>query len=58
MRSLGQAAITLDMAPPLLLVEMISPRADNHRRDYIDTRNQLKGAAFQRIGLSIPNELK
>ncbi|MBF2037180.1 MAG: Uma2 family endonuclease [Leptolyngbyaceae cyanobacterium T60_A2020_046] len=43
MRSLGQAAITLDIAPPLLVVEMVSPGADNHRRDYIDTRNQYEG---------------
>ena len=40
MRTLGQAAITLDMAPPLLVVEVVSPGAENHRRDYIDKRNQ------------------
>ena len=40
MKALGQAAITLEMAPPRLVVEVVSPGADNHRRDYIDKRNQ------------------
>jgi Uma2 family endonuclease len=40
MRALGQAAITLDMAPPLLVVEVVSPGAENHRRDYFEKRNQ------------------
>ncbi len=40
MRALGQAAITLDMAPPLLVVEVVSPGPDNHRRDYREKRNQ------------------
>ncbi len=40
MNALGQAAITLDMAPPLLVVEVVSPGAENHRRDYVEKRNQ------------------
>lgn len=40
MRALGYAAITLEMAPPMLVVEVVSSGADNHRRDYIDKRNQ------------------
>jgi Uma2 family endonuclease len=40
MRELGQAAITLDMAPPLLVVEVVSPGSENHRRDYFEKRNQ------------------
>lgn len=40
MRDLGQAAITLEMAPPLLVVEVVSPGAENHRRDYFEKRNQ------------------
>jgi Uma2 family endonuclease len=40
MSDLGQAAITLDMAPPLLVVEVVSPGPENHRRDYLEKRNQ------------------
>lgn len=40
MRELGQAAITPEMAPPLLVVEVVSPGAENRRRDYIEKRNQ------------------
>lgn len=36
----GQSAICLDMHPPMLVVEVVSPGVDNHRRDYIDKRNQ------------------
>jgi Uma2 family endonuclease len=28
------------MAPPLLVVEVVSPGAENARRDYLDKRNQ------------------
>ncbi|MEM6716395.1 MAG: Uma2 family endonuclease [Cyanobacteria bacterium P01_D01_bin.6] len=40
MQSLGYAAITLDMLPPLLVVEVVSPGSENHRRDYFEKRNQ------------------
>lgn len=40
MRQLGQAAIKLDMEPPLLVVEVVSPGAENSRRDYVEKRNQ------------------
>lgn len=40
MKALGKAAITLDMAPPLLVVEVVSPGAVNYRRDYFEKRNQ------------------
>ena len=40
MRSLGQAAIKLDMEPPLLVVEVVSPGTENNRRDYVEKRNQ------------------
>ena len=40
MRSLRQTAITLEMAPPLLVVEVVSPGPENRRRDYREKRNQ------------------
>ena len=40
LKASGQSAIRLDMAPPMLVVEVVSPGADNHRRDYIEKRNQ------------------
>lgn len=40
LQALGQSAITLEMAPPLLVVEVVSPGAENHRRDYLEKRNQ------------------
>lgn len=40
MRATGKAAIALDMAPPLLVVEVVSPGPENHRRDYLDKRSQ------------------
>ncbi len=40
LKASGQSAIRLDMQPPMLVVEVVSPGADNRRRDYIDKRNQ------------------
>jgi Uma2 family endonuclease len=40
MKALGQAAITLEMVPPMLVVEVVSPGPENHRRDYFEKRNQ------------------
>lgn len=40
LKAASASAIRLDMAPPLLAVEVVSPGADNHRRDYIEKRNQ------------------
>lgn len=40
LKASGQSAIRLDMHPPMLVVEVVSPGAENHRRDYIDKRNQ------------------
>lgn len=36
----GQSAIRLEMAPPMLVVEVVSPGINNSKRDYIDKRNQ------------------
>ncbi|NET61227.1 MAG: Uma2 family endonuclease [Symploca sp. SIO2E6] len=44
MAKLGKMAITLDMAPPQLVVEVVSPyrsqKDDNDQRDYIDKVHQ------------------
>ena len=40
LRTSGQSAIRLEMAPPMLVVEVVSPGAENHRRDYVEKRNQ------------------
>ena len=40
MRTLGRTAITLEMSPPLLVVEVVSPGQENRRRDYREKRNQ------------------
>ncbi len=40
LRASGQSAIRLEMAPPMLVVEVVSPGPDNNKRDYIDKRNQ------------------
>ncbi|MEO0541689.1 MAG: Uma2 family endonuclease [Cyanobacteria bacterium P01_A01_bin.105] len=40
LRATTKAAITLEMRPPLLVVEIVSPGRDNHRRDYVEKRNQ------------------
>jgi Uma2 family endonuclease len=40
LRASGQSAIRLEMAPPMLVVEVVSPGAANSKRDYLDKRNQ------------------
>ncbi|MBT9311442.1 Uma2 family endonuclease [Leptothoe kymatousa] len=40
LKTSGQSAIRLDMHPPMLVVEVVSPGPENHRRDYIEKRNQ------------------
>ena len=40
MKDIRKAVILLNMRPPMLVVEMVSPGAENNRRDYIDKRNQ------------------
>ncbi|NET50793.1 MAG: Uma2 family endonuclease, partial [Merismopedia sp. SIO2A8] len=48
---LGKAAITLEMPPPLLVAEVVSPyrnhNDENYQRDYID-----KGKQYQQRGIS------
>lgn len=40
LKASGQSAIRLEMAPPMLVVEVVSPGLNNQKRDYIDKRNQ------------------
>jgi Uma2 family endonuclease len=56
LQSLGKSAITLDMAPPLLVVEVVSPGAENHRRDYLDKRNQYEWRGIPEYWIVDPQE--
>lgn len=56
LQSLGKSAITLEMAPPLLVVEVVSPGADNHRRDYLDKRNQYEWRGIPEYWIVDPQE--
>ncbi len=56
MRALGQAAITLEMAPPMLVVEVVSPGSNNQKRDYIDKRNQYEWRAIPEYWIVDPGQ--
>ncbi len=56
LQSLGKSAITLDMAPPLLVVEVVSPGAENRRRDYLDKRNQYEWRGIPEYWIVDPPE--
>ncbi|MGF1516338.1 MAG: Uma2 family endonuclease [Nodosilinea sp.] len=56
MRDLGQAAIALEMAPPLLVVEVVSPGAENARRDYLDKRNQYEWRGIPEYWIADPQQ--
>ncbi|MBE9157414.1 Uma2 family endonuclease [Nodosilinea sp. LEGE 06152] len=56
LQSLGQSAITLEMAPPLLVVEVVSPGVDNRRRDYLDKRNQYEWRGIAEYWIVDPQE--
>lgn len=56
MRELGQAAITLDMRPPLLVVEMVSPGSENQRRDYVEKRNQYEWRGIPEYWIADPQQ--
>jgi Uma2 family endonuclease len=51
-----QAAITLDMAPPLLVVEVVSPGQENRRRDYLEKRNQYEWRGIPEYWIVDPEE--
>lgn len=56
LKALGQSAITLEMPPPLLVVEVVSPGADNHRRDYLDKRNQYEWRGISEYWIVDPQQ--
>jgi Uma2 family endonuclease len=56
MRALRQAAIMLDMAPPLLVVEVVSPGRENRRRDYLEKRNQYEWRGIPEYWIVDPEE--
>jgi Uma2 family endonuclease len=56
LQSLGKSAITLEMAPPLLVVEVVSPGNDNRRRDYLDKRNQYEWRGIPEYWIVDPQE--
>ncbi|MEB3211993.1 MAG: Uma2 family endonuclease [Leptolyngbyaceae bacterium] len=49
-----QASIRLDMAPPMLVIEIVSPGSENHRRDYIDKRNQYEWRGIPEYWIADP----
>ena len=56
LQALGQSAITLEMAPPLLVVEVVGPGAESHRRDYLDKRNQYEWRGIPEYWIVDPQE--
>jgi Uma2 family endonuclease len=56
MRVLKQAAIALEMAPPLLVVEVVSPGTENHRRDYREKRNQYEWRGIPEYWIVDPDQ--
>ena len=56
LQGLGKSAITLEMAPPLLVIEVVSPGVDNRRRDYLDKRNQYEWRGIPEYWIVDPQE--
>jgi Uma2 family endonuclease len=56
LQTLGQSAITLAMAPPLLVVDVVSPGAESRRRDYFDKRNQYEWRSIPEYWIVDPQE--
>ncbi len=56
LQALGQSAITLEMAPPLLVVEVVSPGAES-RRDYLDKRNQYEWRGIPEYWIVAPQDV-
>lgn len=62
MESLGKAAITMDMRPPLLVAEVVSPyrnrNDENFRRDYIDKVSQYQARGIPEYWIIDPTAQK
>ncbi|WP_293092004.1 Uma2 family endonuclease [Moorena sp. SIOASIH] len=60
MGALGKAAITLDMLPPLLVAEVVSPygnqNEDNYRRDYVEKVQQYQQRGIPEYWIIDPQE--
>jgi Uma2 family endonuclease len=54
----GQSAIRLEMAPPMLVVEVVSPGTNNIKRDYIDKRNQYEWREIPEYWIVDPTQKK
>ena len=56
MKEIGKAAITLDMFPPLLVVEVVSPGEQNAQRDYVDKRSQYQARKIPEYWIVDPSK--
>ncbi|MDB9529029.1 Uma2 family endonuclease [Oscillatoria sp. CS-180] len=56
LQALGKSAITLEMAPPLLVVEVVSPGRENQRRDYFEKRNQYEWRGISEYWIVDPQQ--
>ncbi len=55
---LKQALITLDMPAPLLVVEVVSPNAKNHQRDYVTKRREYAARQIPEYWIIDPDQLR
>lgn len=58
LKAAGQSAIRLEMAPPMLVVEVVSPGAQNRNRDYVEKRNQYEWREIPEYWIVDPEEEK
>lgn len=54
----GQSAIRLEMAPPMLVVEVVSPGLKNQNRDYVEKRNQYEWREIPEYWIVDPQQQK
>jgi Uma2 family endonuclease len=58
LKASGQSAIRLEMAPPMLVIEVVSPGLKNKNRDYIEKRNQYEWREIPEYWIVDPVEEK